>query len=94
MKHVYPPRHPAWLDGKAGGQTSASRGNAAEPALPHEHDESSRSQTAATPQQREIGRKAYDSATDGSTDTDRGPVMDQVYNDQVAPHRGPEKPRR
>ena len=94
MKHVYPPRHPEWLDGKAGGQTSASRENAAEPALPHERDESSGSQGAATPQQRDIGRKAYGDATDGSADTDRGPLMDQVYNDKVAPHRGPDEPRR
>ena len=93
MKHVYPPRHPAWLDGKPTGQKSTSRDNASEPALPHEHDESSRGQAAATPQQREIGRKAYDAATDGSADTDRGPVLDKVYNEKVAPHRGPDEPR-
>ena len=65
-----------------------------QPALPHEHDESSRSQAGSTPQQREVGRKALRDATDGAADTDRGPVMDQVYNDKVAPDRGSKEPRR
>jgi len=89
MKHVYPPRHPASLDAPDGA-TSSSRG----PALPHEADESSRSQARATPQQRDVGRQAYRNATDGTADTDRGPVMDEVYNDKVAPDRGPANPRR
>ncbi len=84
MKHVYPPRHPAFLDAAASG---------AKPALPHEQDESSRSQERASPRQEEVGRKAYDNATDGTTDTDRGPLMDKVYNDKVAPDRGPAEPR-
>ena len=93
MKHVYPPRHPASLDA-ANGQTRASRDQAREPALPHEQDESSRSQASATPQQKDVGRKAWRNATDGTADTDRGPVMDQVYNEKVAPDRGPAEPRR
>ena len=93
MKHVYPPRHPAALDAP-GGSTSTSRGQGREPPLPHEHDESSHSQGRATPRQDEVGRQAYGNATDGTTDTDRGPVMDQVYNDKVAPDRGPASPRR
>jgi len=79
MKHVYPPRHPAWLDEQARSQAS--------PAPPQG------GQAPAAPQQHEIGRKAYDNATDGSADTDRGPVLDKVYNDKVAPDRGPDKPR-
>ena len=94
MKHVYPPRHPAELDAAGAGQTSASRDRVREPNLPHEHDESSHSQERATPRQEEVGRKAYDNATDGTADTDRGPLMDQVYNEKVAPHRGPAEPRR
>ena len=93
MKHVYPPRHPASLDA-ANGSTSASRGQAGEPALPHEQDESSRSQASATPQQKDVGRQAYRNATDGTADTDRGPVADKVYNEKVAPDRGPVEPRR
>ena len=79
MKHVYPPRHPAWLDEQAKG--------AASPAQPQG------GQPPAAPPQREIGRKAYGNATDGSADTDRGPVVDQVYNEKVAPDRGPDEPR-
>ena len=94
MKHVYPVRHPASLDAAEQGATTASRDRAREPALPHEHDESSHSQASATPQQKDIGRKAYDNATDGTADTDKGSVMDQVYNQKVAPDRGREGPRR
>ncbi len=93
MKHVYPVRHPPLPQDAAHGETTASRDSAREPALPHEHDESSHSQASATPQQGVVGRKAYGNATDGTRDTDRGPVMDQVYNDKVAPDRGPAKPR-
>lgn len=94
MKHVYPPRHPPWLDASVPPATPASRGQPAEPALPHEHDESSASQARATPGQESLGRQAYDNATDGTTDTDRGPLMDKVYNEKVAPDRGPRTPRR
>ncbi len=93
MKHVYPPRHPASFDTPPTGATTASRDRAPEPALPHEHDESSESQASATPQQKDMGRKAYGNAVDGTADTDRGPLMDQVYNEKVA-HRGPAEPRR
>jgi hypothetical protein len=94
MKHVYPVRHPASLDAAAKGETTASRDRAREPALPHEHDESSHSQARATERQKAVGNKAYGNATDGTADTDRGPVMDQVYNEKVAPDRGPAAPRR
>ena len=82
MKHVYPPRRPASLD------------QAAKPALPHEHDESSSSHESATPQQKDVGRRALRNATDGTVDTDRGPLMDKVYNEKVAPDRGSQPPRR
>jgi hypothetical protein len=94
LKHVYPPRHPASLDTTPNGATTASRDRAREPALPHEGDESSHSQSSATPQQKELGDKAYRNATDGTADTDRGPLVDQVYNEKVAPQRAPETPRR
>lgn len=94
MKQVYPLRHPASLDAAPNGETTASRGQAREPSLPHEQDESSDSQASATPAQQEVGRKAFGNATDGTTDTDRGPLMDKMYNEKVAPDRGPTKPRR
>lgn len=90
MKHVYPPRHPASLDAADG----AAPGQPHEPALPHERDESSGSQDSATPQQKDVGRRAYANATDGTSDTDRAPVVDQVYNEKVAPDRGQARPRR
>ena len=65
-----------------------------QPTLPHEHDESSHDQASGTPQQKDVGRKALRDVTEGSADTDRGPVMDQVYNEKVAPDRGPKEPRR
>ena len=94
MRHVYPPRHPASLDAPSSGATTVSRERTSEPALPHEQDESSHSQARATPQQQDVGRKAWRDATDGTVDTDRGPVMDKVYNAKVAPERGRGEPRR
>jgi hypothetical protein len=94
MKHVYPVRHPACLDAQTKGSTTATRDQAAKPSLPHEQDESSGSQASATPQHQDVGRQAYDNATDGTADTDKGPVMDQVYNRRLAPDRGSEGPRR
>ena len=94
MKHVYPIRHPASLDAAPQGPSSASRAESTEPALPQERDESSHSQAQAAPQQKDVGRQALRNATDGSADTDRGPVMDQVYNEKVAPQRGAAEPRR
>ena len=94
MKHVYPVRHPASLDTQAKGSTTASRDQAREPSLPHEQDESSGSQASASPQHRNVGRKAYDSATDGTADTDKSPVMDKLYNERLAPDRGADEPRR
>jgi hypothetical protein len=94
MNKVYPPRHPASMDADTNGQTTASRDHAREPSLPHEQDESSRSQAQATPQQKEVGREAFGNATDGTTDTDRGALMDKVYNEKLAPDRGDTEPRR
>lgn len=94
MKHVYPPRHPASLDAAPSGRTSVSRDSAGEPPLPHEQDESSHSQATTAAQQQEVGRQAFRNATDGTSDTDRGALVDQVYNEKVAPDRGSTEPRR
>ncbi len=91
MKHD---QSPASQSASGNGGTTTSRDSAREPSLPHEQDESSHSQARATPQQDDVGRKAYDNATDGTTDTDRGPEMDRVYNQKIAPDRGQDKPRR
>lgn len=73
-------------DGRAGPRV--------EPSLPHEHDESARSQASATPRHAEIGRQAMADELGPSEDTDRGPVLDKVYHDKVATDRGHTPPRR
>jgi hypothetical protein len=107
MKHFIPERHPSVPEAARRGQTVDELGldpdadsERLEPelprsdaALPHQKDESSHSQASATPAHEQIGRKAYENATDGTQDTDRGPVMDQVYHDTLAPHRGSGPPR-
>jgi len=65
-----------------------------EPSLPHELDESARSQASATPRHAEIGRRALEDELGPSEDTDRGPVMDKVYHEKVATDRGHTPPRR
>jgi hypothetical protein len=109
VKQQYPVRHPPVPEAARRGETTSAhdqstvpdarpaRGGAAgprvEPQLPHEQDESSRSQASATPQHAGIGKRAYQDATGASEDTDRGPVLDEVYNDKVAPNRSAGRPR-
>ena len=64
-----------------------------DPQLPHEHDESSHSQASAAVSHGEVGKQALSDLQDGKQDTDKGPEMDRVYNEKVAPHRGPARPR-
>jgi hypothetical protein len=66
----------------------------AEPSLPHDLDESARSQASASPRHAEVGRQAMEDELGPSEDTDRGPVLDEVYNDKVATDRGNTPPRR
>lgn len=94
MKHVYPVRHPVMPEHAAGGATTAARDGSPAPQMPHEQDESSHSQSSATPGQGDVGRAAYKNATDGTVDTDKGAEMDRVYNEELAPHRGAVAPRR
>ena len=65
-----------------------------EPQLPHEQDESASSQASAAEQHKTIGKQAYLDTVGASTDTDRGPVLDAVYNDAVAPRPDDVPPRR
>lgn len=50
--------------------------------LPHEHDESADSQQAR-PIPEPIERQAHEDVRRGLVDTDRGPVMDRLYNDRL-----------
>jgi len=90
MKHVYPVRHPPVPEAAVRGETTPP----AEAPLPHERDESSHSQAQGTAGQQAMGKKALRNATDGSADTDRGPVADKVYNETLAPDRSATPPRR
>ena len=85
---------PAQPDAVSHGETTASRDQVAQPPLPHEHDESSHSQAQGTEGQKALGKQALRNATDGTADTDRGPVADRVYNEKLAPDRGATPPRR
>jgi hypothetical protein len=60
------------------------------PRLPHEHDQSADSQAGTTSQPDEKGRRAQQDLERGLVDTDRGPLLDRLY--QRLFRRGP--PRR
>jgi len=47
--------------------------------LPHEHDESSDSQTHGEPSGKRMGEQAHRDVRAGMVDTDRGPVMERTY---------------
>lgn len=53
------------------------------PAQPTERDESASSQQSASDLIDEKGKQAHHDAAGPITDTDRGPVMDKVYNESV-----------
>lgn len=74
---------------KSGGTTPVKDGARA-PKLPHEHDESSTSQDS-TP--RRVIRQAHDDLERGLVDTDRGPVLDEVYEHHVRPGTGATRDR-
>jgi hypothetical protein len=65
-----------------------------EPQLPHEIDESAHSQARGSAQQVDVGEQAFKDTVGPSQDTDRGPVLDAVYNATLAPDRGASEPRR
>ena len=55
------------------------RGQAGEPRLPHELDESADSQRHGATQPPDVGRKAFDDVRAGRVDTDRGPVLEELF---------------
>jgi hypothetical protein len=64
-----------------------------EPQLPHEIDESAHSQERASARQVDVGKQALEDTIGPAQDTDRGPVLDAVYNATLAPDRGATEPR-
>jgi hypothetical protein len=64
-----------------------------EPAQPNDLDESARSQVRASARQIDVGKQAFEDETGPGTDTDRGPVLDQVYNEKLGVDRDDSPPR-
>ena len=64
-----------------------------EPQLSHDIDEAVHSQERGSASQVGVGKQAYADATGPSQDTDKGPVIDDLYNGSVAPDRGDTPPR-
>jgi len=61
------------LQGQTGTQERAPR-------MPHERDESADSQRSGEPSASRIGQMAHEDVERGVVDTDKGPVLDQVYD--------------
>ena len=81
------------MSARQSGRTSPSIKQKPVPRLPHEHDESSDSQTPGEVQP--IIQQAHDDVMSGRVDTDRGVPMEQAYQRQkehAAP--SPKKPKR
>lgn len=55
--------------------------------LPHERDASADSQAGRSPQEPAFRNAAYRDAASGRPDTDRGPVLGNIYNARVRPSR-------
>ena len=66
----------------------------AEPRLPHERDESADSQQQGDTQPSEIGRKAFEDIRAGRVDTDRGPVLEELFRTKLQRNDQPSGPKR
>lgn len=65
------------------GHTTPGDGGEPAPRLPHERDESSDSQRSPDPDA--VMEQAHADLRRGLVDTDRGPVTDRVYENEVRP---------
>ena len=65
------------------GETTATVTQHRVPRLPHERDESADSQDLQEPEQQEMMQRAKDDLDRGLVDTDRGPVLDEVYREKL-----------
>ncbi|KAF1043240.1 hypothetical protein [Xylophilus sp.] len=65
------------------GNTLPRKDDRPAPRLPHERDQSADQQDSESAQGTEKGRQAYADKQSGQQDTDKGPVLDKVYNDEV-----------
>lgn len=67
------------MSGRRSGQTRSATETGPTPRLPHEHDESSDSQTGGV---RPIIKQAHDDLASGKVDTDRNLPMQRAYERQ------------
>ena len=65
-----------------------------EPRLPHERDESADSQQQGESQPSEIGCKAFEDIRAGRVDTDRGPVLEELFRTKLQRNPQPSSPRK
>jgi hypothetical protein len=70
------------------------RERTAEPRLPHERDGSADSQQQGDTQPSEIGRKAFEDIRAGRVDTDRGPVLEELFRTKLQRNDQPSSPNR
>jgi hypothetical protein len=83
------PRRDQADTGKRGpGMTITHEAHGAVPRQPHERDESADTQ-APEASGLDVGRRAHADVQQGQQDTDRGPVLDKVYNEQVRTDKTP-----
>lgn len=75
-------------------RVAVARGPDIEPRLPHELDESSDSQERSATQPDAIGRKAFDDVMAGRVDTDRGPVLEELFRKHYQRPDPPARKRR
>jgi len=85
--------HNESINTEANLDSSGAAGPRVEPSTPPDLDESSRSQVRASTRQVDVGKQALADETGPTQDTDKGPVLDQVYNETLAPDRGATRPR-
>jgi len=67
------------VSGRPPGETRSATASGAKPRLPHEHDESSDSQTSGV---RPVIKQAHDDVASGKVSTDRDAPMQEAYERQ------------
>ncbi len=81
MNNKLTPQENTAADNKSTGDTRVQKEeDGSAPRLPHERDESADSQPDLAPADQERADKAHSDVERGVVDTDKGPVIDQVYD--------------
>lgn len=88
------PDKPSQHDTPGVGRTQAGKGGVVGPRLPHERDESSDSQTDASPAIQRVGQQAHADLSQGQQDTDRRQQTLDELNERTMPPSDPEAGRK